>query len=502
MDRRSSRRPRRGRSLAVLLAGALALAPPPALAQVDNLPRLGDAISDELSPLAERRLGESIMRQVRRDAAWLDDADLVDYLNRFVRPLAATPAAGGLDFELFAIADPSINAFALPGGFIGVHAGLLMAAESESELAAVLAHEIGHVTQRHIARMLAQQRTASLVSLGAFVLAVLAARSNPQAAMGGVMLGDQVARQGMLSFSREAEREADRVGFEILRQAGFDTQGIVAFFIRLQTANRLYDSNAPSYMRTHPLTVERIADMQLRIRDSRYRQRPDSLEFELLRARLRATADAGAEARTTSRARLEQQVRDSPGASAAPWYGLAAVAAAQRDWTRVDSALAQAQAVAGEPHPLFDRLAASARIAAGDPAGAVARARAGLRRTPDSRGLARVLGEALLADGRPREAVSMLEEQLQTWRGDARLWQLLSQAHEALGQRTLAHRAAAERYAALGSPLTAREQLLLARKAADADFFTASVIDARIREIEADALRELEETRQPVQQQR
>jgi predicted Zn-dependent protease len=502
MDRRPSRRPRSGRCLAVLLAGVLTLAPPQALAQIDNLPRLGDATSDELSPLAERRLGDSIMRQVRRDAAWLDDAELVDYLNRFAAPLAATPAAGGLDFEFFAIADPSINAFALPGGFIGVHAGLLMAAESESELAAVLAHEIGHVTQRHIARMLAQQKTASLVSLGAFLLAILAARSNPQAAFGGAMLGEQVARQGMLSFSREAEREADRVGFEILRQAGFDTQGIVAFFIRLQTANRVYDSNAPTYMRTHPLTAERIADMQLRIRDSRYRQRPDSLSFELLRARLRATADPGAEARIASRARFEQQVRDSPKASPAPWFGLAAVAAAQRDWARVDSALAQAEAVAGAPHPYFDRLAASARIAADDAAGAVARARAGLQRTPDSRALARVLGEALLAAGQPREAIRVLDDQLLTWRGDARLWQLLSQAHAALGQRTLAHRAAAEQYAALGSPLTAREQLLLARKAADADFYTASVIDARIRDIEADALRELEETRQLAQQQR
>jgi len=491
---------RRGRALAALLAAALALAPPPAVPQIDNLPRLGDPAADELSPLAERRLGESIMREVRRDPAYLDDAELVDYLNRIGAPLAATPAAGGLTIEFFAIADGSINAFALPGGHIGVHSGLLATAETESELAAVLAHEIGHVSQRHVARMLAQQKQASYVMLGALVLAMLAARSNPQAAMGGAMLGTEVARNTVMSFSREAEREADRVGFEILRQSGFDTQAIVSFFVRLQTATRLYENNAPVYLRTHPLTGERIGDMQGRNREARYRQRADSIEFQLLRARLRATGDASLEGRRSARALLERQVRDSPKTSAAPWYGLASVAAAQRDWARVDTALTQAQAVAGGPHPFFERLAADSRLAAGDARGAAERARRGLARFPDSRGLARSLGEALVASNQPQEAVRVLDELLVAWRGDARLWQHLARAHEALGQRARAHHASGEAYALLGSPLTAVEQLRLAQRAGDADFYTGSVIDARLRDLQADALRELEETRQRAQQ--
>jgi predicted Zn-dependent protease len=166
---------------------ALALSPTGVTAQFENLPKLGDASGDELSPVAERRLGESIMRQVRRDGAYLDDAEFVDYLTRFAAPLLSTPAASGQSFEFFAIDDGSINAFALPGGFIGVHSGLIMASESESELAGVLAHEIGHVTQRHIARMLAQQKQVSLVTMAAMALSLLAARSNPQAAMGGVL---------------------------------------------------------------------------------------------------------------------------------------------------------------------------------------------------------------------------------------------------------------------------------------------------------------------------
>jgi predicted Zn-dependent protease len=494
MDRRFRTAARRARTLA--LAATLVLAPAPARAQFENLPRLGDASGDELSPQAERRLGESVMRQIRRDAAYLDDAELVDWMNGFAAPLLATPAAGGHSFELFAIQDGSINAFALPGGYIGMHTGLLTAAESESEVAAVLAHEIGHVTQRHIARMLAQQKQVSVVALAATILALLAARSSPQAAMGGVLLGDTLARGSMLSFSREAEREADRVGLEMLRQAGFDTQGMVSFFSRLQQASRFYETNAPDYLRTHPVTGERIGDLQTRLRETRYRQRADSLEFTLLRARLRATADATLEGRRAARDIAETAVRQSPKAGPGPWYGLASVAHAQRDWVRVDAALAQAQALAGEPHPYFEAMAARARLGAGDARGAARRAAQGLARFPDARALARLQAESLVAAGEAAGAVGVLRDHLLTWRGDARLWQLLAQAHEALGQRADAHRASAEQYLLLGSPLAALDQLRRAQKAGDTDFYTASMIDARIRDVEDDARRELEESRQ------
>ena len=490
----------RARGIAAVLAATLALGPVPVAAQFDNLPRLGDPSADELSPQAERRLGESIMRQIRRDPLWLDDADLVDYLNRLAAPLTETPAAGSTSFEFFALAEPAINAFALPGGYIGVHTGLLMAAESESEVAAVLAHEIGHVTQRHIARMLAQQKQVSLATMAGMVLALLAARSSPQAAMGSLMLGSEMARSSMLSFSREAEREADRVGFEILRQAGFDMQSMVSFFGRLQQASRFYETNAPAYLRTHPVTGERIGDMQLRLRESRYRQRADTIEFQLLRARLRALADDSSEGRRTARALLEQSVRQNPKAGPAPWYGLASVAAAQRDWPRVDAALVQAQALAGGTHPYFETLATGARLAAGDARGAAERAARGLARFPDARGLARLQGEALLAAGQPAEALRVLREHLLVWRGDARMWQLSSQAYFALGQRAEAHRAVAEQYLLLGSPMSALDQLRRGQRAGDSNFYTASTIDARIREIEPDALREFEETRQQGQQ--
>jgi predicted Zn-dependent protease len=464
--------------------------------QFENLPKLGDPSGDELSPQAERRLGESVMRQVRRDPSYLDDPEVIDYLNRFAAPLAGAPAAGGGGYEFFAMREPSINAFALPGGFVGVHTGLITAAESESEVAAVLAHEIGHVVQRHIARMIARQKQVSLVAMAGMVLAMLAARSNPQAAMGSLVMGNEAARSSMLSFSREAEREADRVGFEIMRQSGFDVQAMVTFFGRLQAAGRFYESNAPAYLRTHPVTSERIGDMQMRVQEMRYRQRPDSIEFTLLRARLKTTADDTSEGRKVARDLAEQQVRQSPRAGPGSWYGLAAVALAQRDFARVDAALTQAQSLAGGTHPFFEALGARARLVAGDPKAAADRAARGLSRFPDARALARLQGEALLAAGQPTDAVRVLRDHLITWRSDPQLWALLSRAHAALGQQADAHRAAAEQYVLLGSPMAAVDQLRRGQRVGDTDFYTASMIDSRLRELEPEALREMDETRQ------
>ncbi|HVL55592.1 MAG TPA: M48 family metalloprotease, partial [Burkholderiaceae bacterium] len=311
---------------------AVAVGPSAAQTHIENLPRLGEAAGDELSPAAERRLGEQIMRELRRERAFFDDAEVDDFLNRFGAKLTSAPAAAGYDFDFFAVLDTTVNAFALPGGYIGVHTGLITTAQSESELAAVLAHEIGHVTQRHIARMLAQQRQSSMMMLAALVLGVLAARSNPQAIGGFATLGDQVARSTMLSFSRDAEREADRVGLEIMQHGGFDPTAAVTFFGRLQQIGRVYENNAPAYMRTHPLTTERISDLQLRIREARYRQRVDSLDFRLIQAKLRAIGDSSIDgarnARQTFERLTQQGGRDDPAA----WFGLATVAFAQRDF--------------------------------------------------------------------------------------------------------------------------------------------------------------------------
>lgn len=494
---------RRKKLIATALAWTVAFAPPAATPQspgtttgtvIQNLPRLGDAASDDLSPATERRIGEAIVRDLRRDASVLEDAELTDYLNRFASVLTATSAARGHAFEFFLFKDSSMNAFALPGGVIGVHTGLLLAAQNESELASVLSHEIGHVTQRHIARMLAEQRQSSVMVLAALVLAALAARSNPQAAVGAVSLGASAQQQSMLGFSRDAEREADRVGIEILTEAGFDAGGMVGFFTRLQRATQVYENGAPAYLRTHPLTTERIADMQARLRETRYRQRPDGLDFVLARAKLRALGDPGVDGLRRARAGFERQLRErSAEDERAAWYGLALVAHAQRDAAGSARALAEARRRIPGGHPFLERLAAESALDRGDGIEALALSRAAAQRYPQARAIIYVQARALIALGEPAQSVAFLKDQLAMVRSDPELWRLLAQAHDARGERGEARRASAEQYALSGGWMAAIEQLRLAQRERELDFYAASQVDARIRELQSEYTREQQE---------
>ncbi|MCD6679092.1 MAG: M48 family metalloprotease [Burkholderiaceae bacterium] len=479
--------------MAGLLAAVLAFAPPLARAQIDNLPRLGDASADELSPTMERRIGESIVGEMQRRGMIDDDAELTDWLNRFALALTSTAPASGYDFRFFLVPDSTLNAFALPGGFIGVHTGLIVGTQSESELASVLAHEIGHVTQRHIARMLARQRQGSVVMLAAMVLAALAAGSNPQAAGGLASLGSTVAQQQMLGFSRDAEREADRVGLEMLRQGNFDSNAMVSFLNRLQSAGRLYESGAPEYLRTHPITSARIADIQARISEGRYRQRADSLEFRLARAKLRALGDTSVDGLQSAHLWFERQLRDRTIDEVSGWFGLATVAAAQRDAVHAREAIAELRRRLRAPHRFVERLAAQVELDAGQPRAALALLDAALARDPSARALLRLRGRALFADKRYAEAVPFLEQSLELHRDDPQLWELLSEAQQALDRPALAHRAAAERFVLLGALPAAVEQLRLAQRSRSTDFHVASQIDSRLRELEAQWQREREE---------
>jgi predicted Zn-dependent protease len=263
------------------LLGVLLVVVPRAFGQA--LPDLGDVSTATITPLQERRLGESIMREIRADRSYYDEPEAADYLNQLGQRLAARSTEGRQDFEFFLIQDSQINAFALPGGFIGVNTGLLFAAQSESELAGVMAHEISHVTQRHIARMLAQQKQALVTTLASIAAAILLSRVSSDAAQAAIAFGQASAIQAQLNFTRDHEREADRVGLQLLGEAGFDPRGMATFFERLQRATRVYETAAPSYLRTHPLPFERIADIQNRIQELPYRQIPDSIEFQLIR---------------------------------------------------------------------------------------------------------------------------------------------------------------------------------------------------------------------------
>ena len=481
---------------AIAVAVALTMAMPPSLAPVRaqsiELPTLGEAAADDLSPANERKLGEAIMREVRRDPAYLADPDATEYLNNLGYQLVSASPARHIDFSFFAVRDPMLNAFALPGGFIGVHTGLVLAAQSESELASVLAHEIGHVEQRHIARMLAKQRESSAIAIGALLLALLAARSNSSSSgdltQAAIMGGQAAALQQQLNFSREAEREADRVGFQTLEAAGFDVRAMSTFFGRMQQGSRIYESAAPAYLRTHPLTTERMGDIQNRIREARVRQRADSLDFHLIRARLRVLQDDTLQGARDAQAHFASQIKNRSAANeAAAHYGLALASLRLNQPQAAYEAAQAARKLTRLTSPMLDKIVAETRFAAATtPAErekALRMAREATQRFPLSRLTALAYVDLLQRAGEHEAAVAYLREQLALPRSEPQYFASLARSYAALNRRTLQHQATAEMYALLGAVPSAVDQLQLARKAGDADFYVLSEVDARLRQL-------------------
>ncbi len=467
---------------------ALALAAAPG-ARAQTLPDLGESAQTELTPQQERRVGDSIMRDIRRDPDFISDPEVADYVQQVGFRLVAASPESRRHFEFFVVRDRTVNAFAMPGGYIGVHTGLLLAAQTESEFAGVLAHELAHVLQRHLARQFEAQAKATHLSLLAFALSVLAASSNPQAAQAGIVAAQAAPAAVFLNYSRDFEREADRVGYQILEASGYDTAGMPGFFERLQKSTRLYENNAPVYVRTHPLTTERLADMQNRQATAPYRQRPDSHEFQLVRAKLRAADGRAEDAVAFFRTALaERRFADE----AAVRYGYAAALARARDFKAADAEITAVRKTA-RPHPMYETLAARIKAGAGDLAGADRILAAASQTYPDFFAIKSDRAEILQRLGREKEAVALLDELAKRRPGDAQLYQMLAKSYAALGARTQQHRALAEAYYLQGSVPAAIEQLQFAQAAGDSDFYTLSAIDARLRELKRIQVEELKE---------
>lgn len=480
--------PRIRRLIALVLAAVMAVSPVAA----QNLPELGEVSSEALSIATEKRIGQQIMQQIRqREAAYLEDHDVEAYLNHLGGRLAGFSHDPGFGFEFFAINDPSINAFAMPGGYIGVHTGLILSAQSESELAGVLAHEVSHVTQRHIARQLFQSKRISIASMVAMGLGLLAASSNPQAASAAIAASQAGAISAQLAYSRDFERESDRLGFEMLGKAGFDERGMAAFFERLQQSVRLYENNAIAYLRTHPLTGERLADMQNREQGLAYRQVPDSLEFHLVRARLRAMQGRPADVIRDLSAQLAERKFTS---EVATRYGLATAHFRARDWPAAQREIDAARALK-QSSAMLERLAADVRVAQGKTDEGLRIYRDAMARYPLNRALLYGYGGALLEARRFNDALRFAEGQLRVAADDIRLHRLRATSHAGLGQNAMQHRALAEVFALQGQTAGAIEQLELAAKAGDGNFYEMSAIDARLRELKLRRLEELKESR-------
>ena len=491
-----------GRSLpvaAAVLAALLLLAQAP-LARA-QLPTLGDG--SDMGSAAERRLGDRIARELYRDPDYIDDPVLVEYVQSIWQPLMAAARARGeltpeLDerfaWEILLGKDRSVNAFALPGGYMGVHLGLVGVVTSRDELASVLAHEMSHVTQRHISRLMTQQNRQTPLLLGAMVLGALAASKNPEAANALIVGGQAVAAQTQLNFSRDMEREADRVGYGVMTQAGYAGQGFVSMFEKLQNASRINDNGSFPYLRSHPLTTQRIADMQSRqhLDAPNAGPLPLAMDHAMLAARARVLSNAGAdvlrlwvgEPDTYSFKGME------PARQAASLYAAALATVQQREFDRARSLVARlADVTRNDPAAarLARLLSAELELAAGKPQRTLEILAGSAPQRPEL-----VLqAQARLQTDKGLDMANALQTWLATHPRDATVWQLLAGAYRQNQQPLRAVRAEAEAqvahldYQAALDRFKAGQELVRQGSVSASDHVEASIIDTRAREVQS-----------------
>ena len=516
MTGRTFRR-RAQRSLCALLATTLGMAPWAGAQTVNDsaaaraaesavrLPALGESASDEFNLNAEKRLGDQIMREIRRDPDYLDDPILLDYLQALWQPLvAAARSRGDIDrdsdglfpYEAFLVRDRTVNAFALPGGYVGVHLGLIGLTATRDELASVLAHELSHVTQRHIARSIVASQRSSTLSLAAMLLGILAASRSrsPDMAQAAIAGSQAAAAQAQLNFSRDMEREADRNGLGLMTQAGFAPGGMGAMFEKLDQANRINDSGGFPYLRSHPLTVDRVGEARQRIAAAGTSSSASGsiVRHALMQARARVLMDPSVQALRRWQ-ETDGRIAATPTTKLAALYTRALASIRLRDFGTADEALAAGKPLLADPlaTQAWAQLGAESALARGS----VPQAAQALEALPADGTRANLLlrAQLALATG-DAAALRNATEALQTWvaerRHDGGAWHQLSLTSEKLGQPLRSLRAQAESQAAIGNWQGAMDRLragqALARKGGPGiDFIEASVIDARLRDLQA-----------------
>jgi predicted Zn-dependent protease len=464
-------------ALVVLLSAAV-----PAPAPAANLPSLGSQTGGELTATEEVQIGQRFLAQARQQLTFVHDPEVVEFVRLLGHRIATHTDFHAYPFHFYVVKDSRLNAFAVPGGHIFVHSGLIQRADSVAELAGVLAHEVAHITQRHMARQVAaskQSQTSSLLLVAAAVLAGM--QGQGEAATALVAGASAYSRQEMLAYSRAHEHEADRLGIQYLAAAGYDPEGLPQFLRQLQSWSQLQGQAPPPYLSTHPLTGDRIADAAGRARRlSAQGSTPlGEASFARLKARLHAvTAESPDAAYRDFRQRLEADPDD-----AAARYGLAL--AAQRSGRPEEAQQAMRRLVADHPEQVaYRRTLGELHLRAGEPAEAEEALRGALERRPEDPELREALGQALLAQGEPARARDLLLELTRDYPERASGHSSLAQAYARLDRPIEAHRAEAEARWIRGQRTEALEQLRVAKRLArERGSDQLAQIEARIQEL-------------------
>ncbi len=456
-------------TLACLLAS-------PAIA--DDLPSLGDSSSSIVSPEQEYQLGRTWLSMLRGQVDQLNDPQLKDFVESSVYRLAETSDLHDHRLVFILIKDPQINAFAAPGGVIGVNGGLFLYAQTEAEYAAVLAHELGHLIQRHFARGIEAQQQMQVPMMAAMLAGIIAAAAGAGDAGMATIMGTQAAAiQSQLRFSRQNEQEADRVGVVNLERAGYDPRAMPNMFERMARQYR-YDKRPPEFLLTHPVTESRIADTRNRAEQFTQGGREDTLRYQLMRARVQLTFE---ETPGIAGKRFRAMLEDDPTLDAAR-YGLAL---AQIKNGQLNEARASLQTLLGKaPNDVTYNLAQiDLDITANRLPDAQQRVQRLLKIYPDNYPLKQSRIDLLLKQNQAAEAEKALEELLKSRPNDPDVWYQVAETRGLSGDIIGLHQARAEYFALVADYDQAIEQLDFAKRRAINNFPLASRIDARQKEM-------------------
>lgn len=459
-----------------------------ALAQ-QNLPQMGEPADNALSPQQEKILGRQFMRQIRAQLPLIRDTQINEYLNDLGTRLAASvQSAETREFNFFIIDDLTINAFAIPGGYIGVNAGLVQAMQLEAQLAGVIAHEIAHVTQRHHARSFASAGKNRMSTAAAILAAILIGSSNPEAGQAALAAGLAISQQSSVNYTRLHEYEADRIGIGILANAGLDPAAIAETFEIMRRRNSLNtSSNQIEYLRTHPLDNNRIAEARSRAnRLGKPERKAREINFALFKARLAVLSGS-------DEAQLQHQyqakyARDKNTAAA---YALALLATRNNDFERANRYLEPA--IESNPENSFIRLLEARLLLEQGKINASTDLYEELMSVyPGRFSIVEQYAEHLVGQRKKAEAASMLKRyQRTTDIPNPLAWRELANIQEQIGQQSASHESLARYFIALDELNRAKQQLELSLKTIDQGSKDELRLSAQLRSID-DELKKLQ----------
>lgn len=449
------------------------------------LPDMGDSSEAIILPRQEQELGAAFFRSVHQHLSINSDNEIRQYIQNLGKQLTKYSDNPSSQFHFFMVMDASINAFAGPGGYIGINSGLVLMTEAESELASVMTHEIAHVTQRHLYRAFEAASKLSIPTAAATLAAILIGTQNPAIGQAAIMAIQAGSTQHQINFTRDNEQEADRVGLKNLFKADYNPRSMPTFFERLQQSSRFYGKNIPDFLRTHPVTTSRISDTRGRANQYAYQHYPSSIDYLLTQAKLRVLT-ANNSQQTLDYFRLHKQQGTQQQRDIAS-YGLG--------WALLDvQQFKQAQTIfrtLKDKYPnqfqYLNALAYATLEQKKYPA-ALKLYQQELRKFPNNTAVNLDYIQALLKAKQTKLAQQKLQQLDISIKQQPLYFELLAQTYADLNQMAESQRYLAEYYYLIGLTKTAILHIKLAQKSKPMNFYLRAILSERLRFFTAEEL--------------